>query len=292
MKNPNGRKNYLVDYADTVEALPLELQRNYTLIRQLDENVEQLMSQVKTAVLELQSINRKLTKEERRKRKEQISHLQNEALKKAEEKFALAKTTYDTVDRHCAKLDNDLQRIEEEQLIGPGRINPSSSTTTVLTGEKRSNADTKQQADMGAVDTSRIKNTGSRGRKSAPTASTTTTTTTTTKATRGRKRGRASRSNANTQSAIQDGETYLSTADVMQHAEAAATLSDLPIDPNEPVYCYCNQVSFGEMVACDNPDCEVEWFHLECVGLQTPPKGKWFCRNCIKHENPKKRRKL
>lgn len=28
--------------------------------------------------------------------------------------------------------------------------------------------------------------------------------------------------------------------------------SDLPIDPNEPVYCYCQQVSFGEMVACDN----------------------------------------
>lgn len=23
------------------------------------------------------------------------------------------------------------------------------------------------------------------------------------------------------------------------------------IDPNEPKYCYCNQVSFGDMVACD-----------------------------------------
>lgn len=29
-------------------------------------------------------------------------------------------------------------------------------------------------------------------------------------------------------------------------------MSDLPIDPNEPKYCYCRQVSFGEMVACDN----------------------------------------
>lgn len=28
---------------------------------------------------------------------------------------------------------------------------------------------------------------------------------------------------------------------------------DMPIDPNEPVYCVCKQVSFGEMVACDNP---------------------------------------
>jgi hypothetical protein len=29
---------------------------------------------------------------------------------------------------------------------------------------------------------------------------------------------------------------------------------DLPVDPNEPTYCFCNQVSYGEMVACDNPD--------------------------------------
>lgn len=34
----------------------------------------------------------------------------------------------------------------------------------------------------------------------------------------------------------------------------AISLSNLPIDPNEPVYCYCRQVSFGEMVACDNDD--------------------------------------
>lgn len=29
---------------------------------------------------------------------------------------------------------------------------------------------------------------------------------------------------------------------------------DLPVDPNEPTYCFCNQVSYGDMIACDNPD--------------------------------------
>lgn len=29
---------------------------------------------------------------------------------------------------------------------------------------------------------------------------------------------------------------------------------ELPVDPNEPTYCLCNQVSYGEMVACDNPN--------------------------------------
>lgn len=48
-------------------------------------------------------------------------------------------------------------------------------------------------------------------------------------------------------------------------------------DPNEPRYCICNQVSYGEMVACDNAECPLEWFHYPCVGITTSPKGKWYC---------------
>lgn len=39
----------------------------------------------------------------------------------------------------------------------------------------------------------------------------------------------------------------------------------------EPRYCYCNQVSYGSMVACDSDTCPLEWFHLHCVGLAKPP---------------------
>ncbi|KAJ1401706.1 Zinc finger, PHD-type [Sesbania bispinosa] len=60
---------------------------------------------------------------------------------------------------------------------------------------------------------------------------------------------------------------------------------DLPVDPNEPTYCFCNQVSYGEMVACDNPDCKIEWFHFGCVGLKEHPKGKWYCSNCAATRN-------
>ena len=31
-------------------------------------------------------------------------------------------------------------------------------------------------------------------------------------------------------------------------------LSSQPLDPNEPTYCLCNQVSFGEMIGCDNEE--------------------------------------
>ena len=56
---------------------------------------------------------------------------------------------------------------------------------------------------------------------------------------------------------------------------------DMPVDVNEPTYCYCNKVSFGEMVACDNTSCPHEWFHYGCVGLSAAPDGGWLCPTCI-----------
>ncbi|KAM6304465.1 inhibitor of growth protein 3 isoform 2-T2 [Podargus strigoides] len=57
---------------------------------------------------------------------------------------------------------------------------------------------------------------------------------------------------------------------------------DWTYDPNEPRYCICNQVSYGEMVGCDNQDCPIEWFHYGCVGLTEAPKGKWCYRPVIR----------
>ncbi|KIL71396.1 hypothetical protein M378DRAFT_154946 [Amanita muscaria Koide BX008] len=46
------------------------------------------------------------------------------------------------------------------------------------------------------------------------------------------------------------------------------------------LYCYCRNVSFGEMIACDGDTCELEWFHLLCTGLKDIPRGQWFCDEC------------
>jgi len=45
-------------------------------------------------------------------------------------------------------------------------------------------------------------------------------------------------------------------------------------------YCYCQKPSYGEMIGCDNPGCQYEWFHLSCLGLKSSPKGSWFCDDC------------
>ena len=55
-----------------------------------------------------------------------------------------------------------------------------------------------------------------------------------------------------------------------------------PVDPNEPRYCVCQRVSFGPMIACDNENCDMDWFHYSCVGLSTEAKfkGNWYCPAC------------
>ncbi|CAM9125666.1 unnamed protein product [Chrysoparadoxa australica] len=47
---------------------------------------------------------------------------------------------------------------------------------------------------------------------------------------------------------------------------------------SEPLYCLCNQVAFGDMVGCDDPQCEREWFHLKCVHLSKLPTGQVWVR--------------
>lgn len=69
---------------------------------------------------------------------------------------------------------------------------------------------------------------------------------------------------------------------------AAAALPPLE---NEPAYCICHKPSSGQMVGCDNPECAIEWFHYECVGLKADPVGKWYCPVCRGEQKLTKRAK-
>jgi inhibitor-of-growth protein 1 len=59
-----------------------------------------------------------------------------------------------------------------------------------------------------------------------------------------------------------------------------ALREELQHDVDEPTYCLCDQISYGEMILCDNDLCPIEWFHFVCVSLTSKPKGKWFCPKC------------
>lgn len=56
---------------------------------------------------------------------------------------------------------------------------------------------------------------------------------------------------------------------------------------DEAVYCICQGRSYGKMIACENEDCEMKWFHFACVNLtpSTKPTGKWYCPDCSKNRS-------
>ena len=46
------------------------------------------------------------------------------------------------------------------------------------------------------------------------------------------------------------------------------------------IYCHCKEDRNGEMVGCDNKDCEHgQWFHLACLKMNT---NKWYFPDCHK----------
>ena len=51
--------------------------------------------------------------------------------------------------------------------------------------------------------------------------------------------------------------------------KAAATRkrksSDKVATPGNEFLCLCGGSESGNMIACDNPGCPIEWFHFECV---------------------------
>ncbi|XP_015376046.1 PREDICTED: inhibitor of growth protein 1-like [Diuraphis noxia] len=51
-------------------------------------------------------------------------------------------------------------------------------------------------------------------------------------------------------------------------------------DDLQPTYCLCEEISYGDMVGCDNDLCPIQWFHFGCVSIHRKPKGKWFCPFC------------
>ncbi|THC98718.1 hypothetical protein EYZ11_001781 [Aspergillus tanneri] len=87
----------------------------------------------------------------------------------------------------------------------------------------------------------------------------------------------------------EDDSLLSSSADMSESENASETRrADEDMDDEEEdegnedtkVYCTCRSVSHGDMVACDNEDCEFEWFHWKCVGLTREPVGKWYCPQC------------
>ncbi|XP_043662131.1 inhibitor of growth protein 5 isoform X1 [Drosophila teissieri] len=280
---------YLENYLDGLESLPTELERNFKLMRKLDDRAQTAMKSIDSHAKDFMrklGENGAMSEEERRERQEDIKALFGKAKEYSDDKVQLAIQTYELVDKQIRRLDNDLARFEgeiqekasstraksEEVVAKKGRKKAKDSKTT---GKKKKSASSDEETGRG--------NNQSNANSSVNSSS---------NAGQGTKK---KKSKVNQEKETRKGGAQKKTVEVddseKESCHTAAThpsdVMDMPVDPNEPTYCLCHQVSYGEMIGCDNPDCPIEWFHFACVGLTTKPKGKWFCPKCTQDRKKK-----
>ncbi|OCF57536.1 hypothetical protein L486_04994 [Kwoniella mangroviensis CBS 10435] len=210
-----------------------------------------------------QSPNETTSTDKKRKRPDgpyahlsEIARLSREVVRTAEEKVAVAVGAYNAIDRHIRALDSALTAQEASILLGLRTSTlPSNNVDGALNlaGDTNANAnvlsDPKVEDEEGMV-LGLGGGSGARQNK------------------RKKKKGKKGTVIVEEEPAIVLGEGL------------GQEQFNIPADPNEPRYCYCNQVSYGQMIGCENEECPLEWFHLTCLGLESPPQGKWWCNVC------------
>ncbi|KAK2538242.1 Ing5 [Columba guinea] len=255
---------YLEHYLDSIENLPCELQRNFQLMRELDQRTEDKKAEIDSLAAEYIESVKNMLPEERVEHLKKIQSAYSKCKEYSDDKVQLAMQTYEMVDKHIRRLDADLARFEadlKDKLEGSDFENSGSRSL-------------KMKPERGECQRNFMPLNGEirEGRSQKDKRSS-----------RGRGR-RASEEDTPKKKKLKGGSEF---ADTILSVHPSDVL-DMPVDPNEPTYCLCHQVSYGEMIGCDNPDCPIEWFHFACVDLTTKPKGKWFCPRCVQERKKKK----
>ncbi|KAK5581092.1 hypothetical protein RB653_001120 [Dictyostelium firmibasis] len=288
-----GKGTYLENYLDSISTLPSELNRNFALIRELDyrtydlvEKIDKLKSNLLVTTNGTRRAVHELTDE---KASRHIKQEMKQVIEYSDEKVELSNQTYELIDKHIRKLDTDLKKFEtelesaeEEKKKKKSKQSHNNNTIESTTSSSSSSSLTSSTNNTSQLNSS---SGGSGGHNHHST---------------GNKKGKArdsltSSSSSGNISGMSSSSSSLSSRKQKSMAVDITSITgnngdadvrvfnanpndlDLAIDPNEPTYCFCNRVSFGEMVGCENPDCKIEWFHFECVGLTSTPKGKWYC---------------
>lgn len=239
---------YLEHYLDSLESLPVELQRNFNLMRDLDSRSQTLLKEIDSLAEDYLNNVRTMSGEMRKEHLAKIEKLFSKSKEFGDDRVQLAMQTYEVVDKHIRRLDSDLARFEAE--LKEKALESQNERSKDKEGKKSKRRDTKEAADDSV----------SRKKK---------------------KKSLLTDENAAVAAAL------LSPSFSLAAASHASDVLDMPVDPNEPTYCLCHQVSYGEMIGCDNHDCPIEWFHFACVGLTTKPKGKWYCPRCTAEKKKK-----
>lgn len=247
----------LNDMSDALEALPLEMVRHFTLLKEIDAKCTGLAPQLSDGIVKFLSSDREDAHREDDLKK--LIGMLKEIMPCIEEKMHVANMAADTMTRHIERVNTDYQLIVDHEIPKDLQIDyhdpalmeiraPEPPAGTPRAESVREAAATRRAA--AAREATREAENSSRGGTPLPRAP-------------GRRRYPP---------VIADGENE--SDDKTELPRRRRT------DKNDPVYCYCERAGFGDMVGCDGPDCQREWFHLGCIGLTAVPKGQWFCEEC------------
>lgn len=105
---------YLEDYVELIEQLPVELRDRFTEIREMDLQVQNRIDDLDIRVKQFFMNCRKAKPEWKDQQYKQIRDEYQKAVEDADEKVNIATQTYDLVDRHLRKLDQELAKFKME----------------------------------------------------------------------------------------------------------------------------------------------------------------------------------
>lgn len=257
--------SYLEQYLDSLDSLPIELQRNFTLMRELDSRAQDVMKTIDRVAEDYLDNMKHYGKDKKKETLADIQKYFDKTKEYGDDKVQLAIQTYEMVDKYIRKLDTDLARFEQE-------IQEKAMKNTGGSGAGSGGAAGGGGSASGASKTKRGRKKAKDKAEPGPEADDT-------KASSKRKSGKKATASGSS-SVVGVLSSIAATTSGADIAAPSHDVLDMPVDPNEPTYCVCQQVSYGEMIGCDNPDCTIEWFHFACVSLTSKPKGKWYCPRC------------
>ncbi|EGD77704.1 hypothetical protein PTSG_12796 [Salpingoeca rosetta] len=232
---------YLDQLLDSMKALPAELQRSFRMIRELDEKMAQAKAELERDCAHFKENIASLSVQERETKLRDFRDRFAALKQTSVEKLHIAAQSYEAVEKHIQEVDSDLSAFEAEA---------RQRKRTCVCTRARASVCTVYHSTRACVLSVDL-------------------------------RCRSSLTALTILLWVNCLAAATSEGTPVFHVQEPAGQYDLPVDPNEPTYCICNQVSYGEMIACDSNDkCPLEWFHFACVDLTERPKGKWFCPFC------------
>ncbi|XP_061620196.1 inhibitor of growth protein 2 [Phyllopteryx taeniolatus] len=264
---PNADKsqqlaNYVEDYLECVESLPLDIQRNVSVLREIDAKYQEVLKEVDEV---FEKYKAEQDGAQRKCLQVQLQRALIISQELGDEKIHVVTQMTELVENRSRQMDSHSLCLQEP-------CNPERVAT-----ERRANVQEPPAAAAAAVAAPAAveRASGRRPRRQRNSES--------------RDSSHPSANGFVADDAVEEPPAPLprekkskSTKKKKRKSkqERDASPVDFAIDPNEPTYCLCEQVSYGEMIGCDNDQCPIEWFHFSCVGLTYKPKGKWYCPKC------------